>query len=97
MDLHVGNMFSSAGKRETQRESFRRNRPASFVDDVRRMARGNTLFAAREGGYADVSEVAGVTVGRWAWSSGFADINNDGWEDIVVANGYLTNRAAADL
>ncbi len=97
MDLYVGNMFSSAGKRETARTSFRRNRSEGSVKDLRRMARGNTLFSSADNGFTDIGELAGVNVGRWAWSSGFADINNDGWEDIVVANGYLTNRHASDL
>ncbi|MBT5925378.1 MAG: hypothetical protein HOH33_02035, partial [Verrucomicrobia bacterium] len=38
----------------------------------------------------DVSEEANVTLGRWAWCSSFVDINNDGWEDILVANGMVT-------
>ena len=29
-------------------------------------------------------------MGRWAWGSVFADFNNDGWEDIYVANGFIT-------
>ena len=49
--------------------------------------------------------VAGVTVlltrdveiARWAWGSLFADFNNDGWEDLVVANGYITTRDTGDL
>jgi hypothetical protein len=97
MDLYVGNMFSSAGKRETARTSFRRNRSEGSLLNIRRMARGNTLFSSSDNGFKDIGELAGVNVGRWAWSSGFADINNDGWEDIVVANGYLTNRNASDL
>jgi hypothetical protein len=40
---------------------------------------------------------SGVTNGGWAWSSGFADLNNDGWQDLVVANGYLTNTRDDDL
>lgn len=30
-------------------------------------------------------------MGRWAWSSNFADINNDGWDDLIVANGLVTS------
>jgi hypothetical protein len=33
-------------------------------------------------------------MGRWAWSSQWADLNNDGWEDILIANGYLTGEAS---
>jgi hypothetical protein len=29
-------------------------------------------------------------MGRWAWGSTFADLNNDGREDIFVANGFIT-------
>ena len=36
-------------------------------------------------------------MGRWAWSSIFADVNNDGWEDLVVANGHLTQKRIDDL
>jgi hypothetical protein len=36
-------------------------------------------------------------MGRWAWGSLFADINNDGWDDLVVASGYVTGRMPDDL
>ena len=51
----------------------------------------------QDGGFADKSLSAGVTMGRWAWSSLFADINNDGWEDLLVANGYITTPDSGDL
>ncbi len=44
-----------------------------------------------------MSEELGVTMGRWAWSSMFADLNNDGWEDLLVANGYITTPDPGDL
>jgi len=36
-------------------------------------------------------------MGRWAWGSKFVDMNNDGWDDIVVPNGFLTRQIADDL
>ena len=36
------------------------------------------------------SAQAGVAMARWAWGAPFADINNDGWEDLLVANGFIT-------
>ena len=88
-DLLIGNMFSSAG----QRVSYQRNYEAG----KKRMARGNTLFIASKDGFQDASITSGITNGGWAWSSGFADLNNDGWQDLVVTNGYLSNSRDDDL
>ncbi len=51
----------------------------------------NVLYLNREDGtFEDASIATGVTMGRWAWSSRFTDLNNDGRQDIVVANGFIT-------
>lgn len=98
MDLYIGNMFSAAGNRVTYQRRFVSSRPAESTAGIQRMARGNTLFIGEKSGtFADVSEESNVTMGRWAWSSKFADLNNDGREDLVVANGYFTNRRPDDL
>ena len=88
-DLLIGNMFSSAG----QRVSFQRD----YKVEKKRMARGNTLFTTSKDGFEDASIASGITNSGWAWSSGFADLNNDGWQDLVVANGYLSNSRDHDL
>ncbi len=99
MDVYVGNMFSAAGNRITYQRKFERDRQrAGPLAEVQRMARGNSLFAGADGGgFVDRSVDAKVTMGRWSWSSVFADINNDGWEDLVVANGNLTQTLPDDL
>lgn len=100
MDVYVGNMFSAAGNRITYQRKFERDRQAAgALADVQRMARGNSLFenAGRERAFVDRSEEVGVAMGRWAWSSVFADLNNDGWEDLLVANGNLTQTNPDDL
>ena len=90
MDSYVSNMWSSAGRRVTQQPQFK-------VDDIevkkrlQRFARGNTLLHnSGDGTFEDRSGPLGVEMGRWAWSNQFVDLNNDSWEDLVVANGYLT-------
>ncbi|MCE2559163.1 MAG: VCBS repeat-containing protein, partial [Acidobacteria bacterium] len=99
VDVYVGNMFSAAGNRITYQRKFERDRQrAGPLAEVQRMARGNSLFAGADGGgFVDRSVEANVTMGRWSWSSVFADINNDGWEDLVVANGNLTQTLPDDL
>lgn len=98
-DIYVSNMFSSAGNRTTFLQRYQADAPQNVRAMFQRMARGNTLYAGRrDGGFRDVSEQAGVYLGRWAWASKFIDVNNDGWEDLVVTNGNLSgDRGTKDL
>jgi hypothetical protein len=97
MDVYVGNMFSGAGGRITFQTKYLRDKP-ELRSLTQRMTRGNTLFKnAGKGKFTDVTEQANVTMGRWAWSSPFIDINSDGLEDIVVTNGYITTEDTGDL
>lgn len=40
-----------------------------------------------DGQFADVTQKMGVGSSFWAWNARFADVDNDGWQDIYVANG----------
>ncbi len=91
MDLYVSNMFSAAGSRITSQQQFRPGESEEIRSRFRRFARGNSLFRnAADGQFEDLSLSAGVNLGRWAWGSNFIDLNNDSWQDLVVANGYLS-------
>jgi hypothetical protein len=96
MDLYVGNMFSGAGNRITFQPQFLKDK-SDRKSKYQRYARGNTLLKNVGGTFTDVSEDAGVAQGRWAWSSNFVDLNNDGLDDIMVANGYITTEDTGDL
>jgi hypothetical protein len=98
MDLYVSNMFSSAGNRVGYQRQFQVAADEATRAEFQRHARGNSLFLnAGDGTFRDVSEPAAVTMGRWAWGSTFTDLNKDGWKDIVVANGFLTQELPDDL
>lgn len=97
-DLYVSNMFSSAGNRIAYQSRFLSDADDETRAKFQRHARGNTLLSNKKGsGFEDVSVDSGVNVGRWAWGSLFADFNNDGWQDIVVANGFITQEDSGDL
>jgi len=98
-DLYAGNMFSAAGSRVTHQPTFRPGLAKDTLTRFQRMARGNSLFrnAGTGNRFDDVSDYAGVTVGRWSWGSVFADLNNDGWQDLVIANGFVTGSVPDDL
>ena len=93
-DVYIGNMFSSAGNRVMTQTKFKPQLDAESRQRFMQLARGNTLLQNQgNGSFADVSVAAGVTQGRWSWGSIFVDINQDGWEDLVVTNGYITSKS----
>jgi hypothetical protein len=97
-DLYVGNMWTSAGLRVSHQPGFRGNASAGVREQYHKMVKGNTLFRNRGGGqFEDVTDRSGSGFGRWAWSSNTFDFDNDGWEDIYVTNGHITNKSPHDL
>ena len=94
-DLYVGNMYSNAGKRITGLSGFM-PKNKELTKHYRRFTKGNTLFKQQKNG-AFIDSGPATTVGRWAWSSLFADLNNNGWEDLIVANGYISGPRPDDL
>ena len=95
-DVYVGNMYSNAGNRITNMPDYLPESTNALKKNYRRFAKGNTLLVQnKKGSFQDFGP--NVSMGRWAWSSIFADINNDGWEDLLVANGYISGPVQDDL
>lgn len=97
VDFYKANMFSSAGNRITTQQHFMENLPESHRSRMFHLARGNTLFRNINGRFEDVSVHSGTKMGRWSWGSLFTDIDNDGWEDLFVGNGFITGEQLDDL
>lgn len=38
--------------------------------------------------FGDISFFAGVAETDWSWNPSLADMDNDGWRDIIITNGY---------
>lgn len=94
-DAYVSNMFSSAGNRIAYQRKFREGRKDRA--EFQRHARGNSLFKNTSDGFVDVSAVSETSMARWAWGAKFADLNNDGWQDLYVGNGFITTEDTGDL
>lgn len=103
MDLYVSNMYSYAGNRIAFQNEFKSHKSDDVKNSYQRFARGNTFFrnpgnlTTDPAPFQDLSLEAGVNRARWAWGSRFMDLNNDGWEDLVVANGFITTDGTGDL
>ena len=94
LDLHVTNMSSTAGNRIVSR-LFPGARPGENV--YRKLASGNNLYRnAGNGYYQDVTAESAGFSGGWAWGGGFLDFDNDGWEDLLTPNGFLSGSSMKD-
>lgn len=98
LDLYVGNMWSSAGQRVTSQPAFRTPAKRDTLELYQRHARGNSLFRSRgDGTFSEVLDAGDTAMGRWAWSCDALDFDNDGFQDLYITNGQITNTDTKDL
>ncbi len=97
-DLYVANMWTAAGQRLIHDKSFLPAQDESRRDAYRRHTKGNSLYRNRgDGIFDDVTAQRHAEFGRWAWSSGGHDLDNDGHAEVFIACGMLTNESETDL
>jgi len=64
----------------------------NFVKVFQQMASGNTLLKNRgDGTFDDTTEKDHANPPGWFWGASFADFDNDGWQDIYAADGWVYN------
>jgi ASPIC and UnbV/FG-GAP-like repeat len=69
-----------------------------FVSVFRQMASGNTLLRnIGDGTFEDVTVKANANPPGWFWGASFADFDNDGWQDLYVANGWVYNDRGTEI
>ncbi|MBT5829225.1 MAG: CRTAC1 family protein [Candidatus Latescibacteria bacterium] len=63
-----------------------------FVQVFQDMASGNTLMRNRgDGTFEDVTWEANANPPGWFWGTNLVDFDNDGWQDLYAANGWVYN------
>lgn len=69
-----------------------------FVDVFQQMASGNTLLQNKgDGTFEDVTLKANANPPGWFWGACFADFDNDGWQDVYAANGWVYNEKGSEI
>ena len=97
-DLYVANMWTDAGQRVVNDPNFAPARGKTEREAYRGHTKGNSLYRNRgDGAFDDMTSQQHVSFGRWAWSSGGHDLDNDGNPEIFVTCGMLTNESTTDL
>tara|TARA_B110000444_G_scaffold221623_1_gene223095 strand:- start:939 stop:4289 length:3351 start_codon:yes stop_codon:yes gene_type:complete len=89
-DFFVVEMLSRSHERRlTQQGTVPGSSIASGNFTHQPQSRRNCLYVARgDGTYAETAYFSGVAASEWSWSSIFLDVDLDGWEDILVTNGF---------
>jgi hypothetical protein len=69
-----------------------------FVQVFQEMASGNHLLHNRGNGTCeDVSWQSGANPLGWFWGSVFADFDNDGWQDVYAADGWVYSDRGTEI
>jgi Tfp pilus assembly protein PilF len=97
-DLYVANMWLAAGRRITADNQFLPGVDPAVRALYRKHNEGNSLYRnAGDGGFEDKTVAAGTANGGWSWSCASWDFDNDGWDDLYVANGFVSGPNRCDL
>ncbi len=97
-DFMVLDMFSrSRAKRLRQTEGVRWTQsPIGEIENRPQYPR-NTLFLNRgDGTFAEIAALAGVESSEWSWTPTFLDVDLDGFEDLLISNGFPYDVRDAD-
>ncbi len=99
VDLFVVDMLSPDHlKRHVQlgqRASTTRPPPGLAYDRLQ-VSRNTLLLNRGDATFAEIAHFAGLEASDWAWQPVFLDVDLDGFEDILVANGVLRDFQNAD-
>jgi len=89
-DLFVVDMLAwEHSKRMTQLVRDRPTLAESEQPDSRPQYNRNTLFLGRpDGSYVEAAFMAGVAATDWTWSPILLDVDLDGYEDLLITNGF---------
>lgn len=69
--------------------------PESQAEAVQTSA--NALLVRRAGGYENLAAGAGLDASGWSWAAQFGDLDNDGFLDLYVVNGMMSEELFAHV
>jgi uncharacterized membrane protein YraQ (UPF0718 family) len=58
-----------------------------LTEEIPSVGHTNLLFARDGAGYKDVTSTWKAGFGGWTWNAKFVDLDNDGWQDLFIAQG----------
>jgi hypothetical protein len=97
-DIITMDMLSREHQRRlVQRTNLRPEVPAPGGLDTRpQYARNMVQLGRGDGTFAEVAQYAGLEASEWSWTPIFLDVDLDGCEDLLVANGFIRDNMNLD-
>mgnify|MGYP003871047729 CR=1 FL=1 len=97
-DLLVLDMLSREHTRRlTQRNILRAElAPATEITGRPQYPRNTLLWNRGDGTYAEIAQFAGLEASEWSWNPVLLDVDLDGYEDVLVPNGFVRDNMNLD-
>jgi enediyne biosynthesis protein E4 len=98
-DIFVVDMLSAEHvHRFTQRMEIRpETLPPGAVDNRPQYPRNTLQLNRGDGTFAEEAQLSGLEATDWSWTPVFLDVDLDGFEDVLVANGFERDGMNADV
>ena len=91
------NIWTATGLRIDTSKNFKQASSPQIRAQYQKHAMGSSLFRNGKEKFEDKTQAAGVGMGRWAWSSDAFDFDHDGYPDLYVTNGMVSDRLSYHL
>ncbi|MBI2948854.1 MAG: VCBS repeat-containing protein [Verrucomicrobia bacterium] len=98
-DVIVVDMLSRDHERRlVQRNISRAELAPAGVIEARPQYPRNTVFLNRgDGTYAEIAPYSGLEASEWSWNPILLDVDLDGFEDVLVPNGFIRDNMNLDI
>jgi hypothetical protein len=70
--------------------------PPGAIDNRPQYSRNVLQLNRGDGTYAEIAQFSGLEASEWSWAPIFLDVDLDGYEDLLVANGFLRDNMNLD-
>ena len=97
-DLFVVDMLSRDHRRRLVQRTNMRPEVLSpgLIDNRPQYSRNELQLNRGDGTYAEIAQYSGLEASEWSWSPIFLDVDLDGYEDLLIANGFLRDNMNLD-
>ena len=62
--------------------------PPGALDERPQVSRNTVQLSRGDGTFAEIAQFCGLQAAEWAWAPAFLDVDLDGYEDLLIPNGF---------